>query len=362
MNKYDLDTPMLVIDWNTMQHNIAAMQKIADDAGVKLRPHTKTHKTPLISNLQVKAGAKGITVAKLGEAEVMTAGGLDDILVAFPLQGASKIERLLHLSGRANIITSLDSRKVAQDISDAANKRGMKIKTYVEVDVGLGRVGAGHHAAARDLVRDIVELPGIEFLGIMTHAGHVHKAKSLEEVQTIGREEGEWMVETAELIRADGIDVREVSVGSTPTARFAAQVKGVTEIRPGTYVFYDTMQVMKYAADWADCAQTVLVTVVAKHPDRLIFDAGSKTLSSDGAQNGLFGTVKGYSNLEIWRLNEEHATVRIAGDGALPNIGDKVEIIPNHACATMNLHDTFVGVSGDEVIGEFEIQARGKLR
>lgn len=362
MHKLELDTPSLVIDWDKMQRNITTMQQVANDAGIKLRPHTKTHKTPLIAHLQQQAGAQGITVAKLGEAEVMTAGGVDDILIAFPLQGASKMERLLHLAERANVRVSLDSRKVAQDISDAATKRGLKIDVYVEVDVGLGRVGAAHHAGARDLVREIVELPGVRFLGIMTHAGHTYGAKTLEDIQRLGREEGEWMVETADMIRADGIEVREVSVGSTPTARWSSQVQGVTEMRPGTYVFYDTTQVMKFACSWDDCAQSILATVVVKHPDRLIFDCGSKTLSSDGAPNGLYGTVKGFPNLEIWRLSEEHATVRIAGDGPLPEIGDKVEIIPNHACAVMNLHDSFFAVSRDEVIGEFQVQARGKIR
>lgn len=362
MHKFELDTPALVIDWDKMQHNITAMQQVADNAGVKLRPHTKTHKTPLIAHMQQKAGATGITVAKLGEAEVMTAGGIDDILIAFPLQGAPKLQRLLYLAERANVRVSLDSRKVAQDISDAAQARGMKIDVYVEVDIGLGRVGAAHHEGARDLVRDIVELPGIRFLGIMTHAGHTYGSKTIEDIQRLGREEGEWMVETANLIRADGIEVREVSVGSTPTARWSCKIPGVTEMRPGTYVFYDTTQVMKFACSWDDCAQTILTTVVVKHPERMIFDCGSKTLSSDGAPNGLYGTVKGFPNLEIWRLNEEHATVRFKGDGPLPNIGDKVEIIPNHACAVMNLHDTFVAVSKDEVIGEFEIQARGKIR
>ncbi len=362
MHKLELDTPQLLINWDVMQRNIATMQRYADDAGVKLRPHTKTHKTPLISHMQQKAGAKGITVAKLGEAEVMNAGGVDDILIAFPLQGAPKMERLLQLAERANVRVSLDSRKVAQDISDAAQSRGKKIGVYVEVDVGLGRVGAAHHEGARDLVREIVELPGLDFLGVMTHAGHTYKAKTLDEIKKLAREEGEWMVETANLIRADGIEVREVSVGSTPTARFSAQVQGVTEVRPGTYVFYDTTQVLKFACDWQDCAQTILATVVVKHPDRLIFDCGSKTLSSDTAPNGLYGTVKGFPHLEIWRLSEEHANVRINGEGLLPNIGDKVEIIPAHACVVMNLHDSFIATSMDEVIGEFEIQARGKIR
>lgn len=364
MNKHDLDTPALLIDFDRMDRNIATMQKIAADAGVKLRPHTKTHKTPYIAHLQQRAGAQGITVAKLGEAEVMNAAGIEDILVAFPLQGASKLERLLRLAERARMQVSLDSRKVAQDISDAAAKRGVKIPVLVEVDTGLHRVGLPPREGARDFVREIVELPGIEFTGLLTHAGHVHAAKTLEQVQETGKQEGEVMVETAELIRRDGIAVPEVSVGSTPTARFAAQVKGVTEIRPGTYVFYDTMQVSKFAADWDDCAQTVLLTVVVKHPDRLIFDGGSKTLTSDRGPGGAatFGTVKNYPNLEIYALSEEHAHVRITGDGPLPDIGDKVQVIPNHACAVMNLHDNFYATRGDEVVGEFPIAARGKLR
>lgn len=362
MNKFELDTPALIIDWDIMQRNINAMQQVADDAGVKLRPHTKTHKTPLIAQLQEKAGAKGITVAKLGEAEVMEQDGLNNILVAFPLQGAPKMERMLKLAERNNLIVSLDSHKVAQDISDAAAAKGTKIQVYVEVDTGLGRVGVAHHEGTRELVRDVVKLPGIDFLGIMTHAGHTYKAKSREEIQQFGREEGEWMVETADLIRKDGIEVREVSVGSTPTARVSSHIKGVTEMRPGTYVFYDTTQVQKYACSWDDCAQTILATVVVSHPDRLIFDCGSKTLSSDLAPNGLYGAVKGFPHLEIWRLNEEHATVRIAGEGPLPKIGDKVEIIPNHACAVMNLHDSFIAVSHDEVVGEYQIKGRGKIR
>jgi D-serine deaminase-like pyridoxal phosphate-dependent protein len=239
---------------------------------------------------------------------------------------------------------------------------GIKLSVYVEVDTGLGRVGAAHHEGARDLVREIVELPGIEFRGIMTHAGQAYQGKTADEIAAYGREEGQLMVETAELIRRDGIEVREVSVGSTPTARSAASVKGVTEIRPGTYVFYDTTQVMKHAAAWDDCAMSILTTVISRHPDRLILDAGSKTLTTDPAPNGLFGTVKGHPHLEIWRLSEEHATVRVSGDGPIPGIGEKVEVIPNHACPVMNLHDTFVAVERDQVIGEFEIQARGKIR
>ena len=159
MNKFDLDTPSLLIDFNKLENNIAQMQKIADDNHVKLRPHTKTHKTPYISHMQIRAGARGITCAKLGEAEVMNAAGVDDILIAFPLQGASKMERLLRLAERAQMRVSLDSIKVAQDISDAASQRGMKIPFYVEVDPGLHRVGLPPREATRDFVRAVTKLP-----------------------------------------------------------------------------------------------------------------------------------------------------------------------------------------------------------
>lgn len=364
MNKFELDTPALLIDFDKLENNLATMQKIADANGVKLRPHTKTHKTPYIAHLQRRAGARGITVAKLGEAEVMNAAGLDDILVAFPLQGAAKIERLLCLAERAQMRVSFDSLKVAQDISEAALQRGLKIPFYIEVDTGLHRVGIPPFEATRDFARAMLQLRGIEFFGLMTHAGHAYAAKTLDEIAALGKREGEVMVETAEMLRADGIETREVSVGSTPTARFAAQVKGVTEIRPGTYALYDTNQTHKFACAWDDCAQTVLLTVVAKHSDRLIFDGGSKTLTSDRGPDGAatFGAVVGFPNLEIYALSEEHAHVKSRDAGPLPDIGAKVQVIPNHACAVMNLHNQFVATRGDQVVGAFEIAARGKIR
>jgi D-serine deaminase-like pyridoxal phosphate-dependent protein len=362
MNKFDLDTPALLVDWDRLQSNIARMQKIADDAGVKLRPHTKTHKTPAIAHLQLRAGARGITVSKLGEAEVMAAAGIDDILVAYPLQGATKMARLLNLAERGPVRVSLDSMKVARDISDAASSRGRKIPVLVEVDTGLHRVGLAPCEGVRDFVRDLVKLPGVEFIGLLTHAGHGYASKSVEEVAEVGKQEGEQMAESAELVRADGIEVQEVSVGSTPTAPFAARVKGVTEIRPGNYVFYDTSQLALHSCTPDDCALTLLATVVVRHSDRLVFDGGSKVLSSDRLGPGVtsYGAVKGFPHLEIWRLSEEHASVKITGEGPLPEIGDKVEIIPNHACAVMNLHDKFYALRGDRVIGEFPILGRGK--
>lgn len=362
MHKFDLDTPALLVDWDRLQANIARMQKKADAAGVKLRPHAKTHKTPAIAHLQLRAGATGITVAKLGEAEVMAASGIDDILIAYPLQGAPKMARLMNLAERARVRVSLDSMKVARDISEAALARGRRIPVLVEVDTGLHRVGLAPGEGVRDFVRDLVKLAGVEFFGLLTHAGQGYGSSSIEQVAEVGRQEGELMVESAALIRADGIEVREVSVGSTPTAPFAAQIKGVTEIRPGNYVFYDSSQLALHSCTPDDVALTILATVVVKHSERLVFDAGSKAMSSDrlGAGATLYGAVKGFPNLEIWRLSEEHASVRPGGEGPVPEIGDMVEIIPNHACAVMNLHDKFYALRGDQVVGELPILGRGK--
>lgn len=364
MNRGDLDTPALLVDWDKLEANIGRMQKTADDAHVKLRPHAKTHKTPAIAHLQLRAGAKGITVAKLGEAEVMASAGIDDILIAFPLQGAQKMVRLLNLAERVRIRVSLDSMKVAGDISDAAVQRRAKIPVLVEVDTGLHRVGLAPGEGVRAFVRDLVKLPGIEFAGLLTHAGQGYASQNIEQVADLGRQEGELIVETAELIRSDGIEVQDVSVGSTPTAPFAARVKGVTEIRPGNYVFYDASQLALHSCTPENCALTILSTVVVKHPERLVIDAGSKAMSSDrlGPSITLFGSIKGFPNLEIWRLSEEHGSVRPVGEGTVPEIGDRVEIIPNHACSVMNLHDKFYALRGDRVIGEFPILGRGKIQ
>lgn len=364
MDIFELETPALVVDFDRLERNIARMQKIADDAGVKLRPHTKTHKTPAIAQKQLRAGARGVTVSKVGEAEVMERANIIDILVGFPLQGRSKIERMLNLNERANLRVSLDSLKVASDISEAAVARRQRAKIFVEVDTGLHRVGVPPGEPVCDLVREIVKLRGVEFVGLFTHAGQAYGARDLEEIAEIAEQEGRCLVESAELLRRDGIAVQEISVGSTPTAPFVARVPGVTEIRPGNYVFYDASQLALRSCVQDDCALSVVATVVARHPDWLVLDSGSKALSSDRMAPQLvrgFGLIKGYEeSLIIERLSEEHATVKIVDGANLPAIGDRLEIIPNHACGTVNLYDRFFAARGNQVIGEYYIEARGK--
>ncbi len=364
MNAFDLDTPALVVDFDKLERNIARMQQIADDAHVKLRPHCKTHKTPEIAVKQLRAGARGITVAKVGEAEVMERSNIIDILIAFPLQGAGKIERLLDLNERANLRVSLDSYQVARDIAEAAIARRQRVKVLIEVDPGFHRVGLEPGVPVLGLAREICKLQGIELAGVFTHAGQAYGARNREEVAAIADQEGRCVVESAELLRKNGMPVAEVSVGSTPTAPFVARFPGVTEIRPGNYVFYDASQIALGSCTQDDCALSVIGTVIAKHPDRLVLDTGTKALTSDRLAAHLVqghGIIKGYEqSLSLERLSEEHATVKILDSGSLPSIGDKVEIIPNHACTTTNLYDHLYEARGGQVVQEHRIQARGR--
>jgi D-serine deaminase-like pyridoxal phosphate-dependent protein len=392
-----LDTPAALIDYDVMLRNIQTMADRAAQGGVKIRPHTKTHKSPLIAHLQLKNGASGITVAKIGEAEVMAEAGIDDILVAYPIIGEVKASRLLNLRNWVpRLACTVDSVEGALGLSEAVRSSNVRseepLDVYIEVDVGLKRVGLPAGADVVRLAAAIKDLPGIKIRGILTHAGHAHSATNAEELLAIARTEAGLMVDTARMLREAGIPVEEVSIGSTPTSCVIDRLEGITEIRPGTYVFNDTDLVALGVATLADCALSVLATVVSRPADdRIVFDAGTKTLSGDKPGEPVIpghGLVKGQPDIWIERLNEEHAMARIkpgvtakwqlptgAGAGAgvgvgaaaaatsskLPSIGDKVEIVPNHACVVSNLFDRFFVVRDGLVVGEWRVQGRGKL-
>ena len=364
--KGELDTPVPVVDLAVMEANLRRMAEVCRRNGVKLRPHTKTHKIPALARRQVELGAAGITVAKLGEAEVMADAGLDDILIAYPMVGPQKLERLFRLARRARIACTLDSVEVAQELSAAACRRGAAIRFLVEVDIGLGRCGLPPGDELMQLCARAASLPGLEFGGLLTHAGHSRRVRAPSEVEEIGRREGELMAGAARSLRVAGLEVAEVSVGSTPTAATAGAVPGVTEVRPGTYIFNDASTAALGLPGLTDVALTVLSTVVGHPaPDRLILDAGSKALSSDRLSANLLqghGWIKGYPGLSIPSLSEEHAIVAVPPGASAPRIGEKVEIVPNHVCAVVNLFDELVGVEGDRVEVVWPVAARGKVR
>jgi D-serine deaminase-like pyridoxal phosphate-dependent protein len=361
----DLDTPSLLFDLDALEANIADMAGVAREAGVRLRPHTKTHKSPAIARMQLDAGAAGITVAKLGEAEVMADAGIDDILVAYPLVGAAKLARLRALLERAEVRTTTDSVEVAEGLGHVGREAGRDVGVLVEVDTGLHRVGRAPGAPTVDLVRQLARIPGIEVLGLLTHAGHAYRSATPEELRGAAEREGLDLVETAAACAAAGIELRELSVGSTPTARIVAGVPGVTEIRPGTYVFNDVQQLRLGVATESACAARVLTTVVS-HPteERFVLDAGTKAFTSDGGDGPPFpgrGVIAGRPELRLDFMNEEHCVGHRTGEDDV-RIGERLEVIPLHVCSTVNMFDEAFGVRGGVVEGTFAIAGRGRMR
>lgn len=360
-----LDTPSLLIDLDLLERNLAEMQQVADTAGVRLRPHTKTHKCPEIARMQLDAGASGITVAKLGEAEVMADAGIDDVLVAYPLVGEAKLARLRDLAERASVRVTTDSVEVAEALGRVGVDLGRDVPVLVEVDTGLHRVGRPPGAPTVELVKALGRVRGIEVLGLLTHAGHAYWCSSAEEVRALAEREGLDLVETAERCAAEGIPLREISVGSTPTARIVAGVAGVTEIRPGTYALNDVQQMRLGVATERTCAARVLATVVARPTDeRFVLDAGTKAFTSDGADGPPFpgrGVVAGRPGLVLDFMNEEHAVGHRTGADDV-KIGDRLEVVPLHVCSTVNMFDEAIGVRGGEVVRTLTIAGRGKMR
>ena len=362
MNVSELDTPALLFDLDVVERNIAEMAEVARAAGASVRPHTKTHKCPEIARMQVEAGASGITVAKLGEAEVMVRAGFDDILIAYPIWGSQKLARLRALMERAHIRVSLDSVDVAEGLGRLAGDRRGSVEVLVEVDTGHHRLGRPPGEPTVELVAQIARVPGVEVAGLLTHAGHAYQAASPEQLHEIAEAEGRDLVRTAELCQAAGVTIREISVGSTPTARVVARVGGVTEFRPGTYVFNDVQQMRLGVATEQTCGAKVLATVVSR-PDgeRFVIDAGTKCFTSDGGDGPPFpgrGVVSGRPDLVLDFLTEEHGV----GHGPGVRIGDRLEVIPLHVCSAVNMFDTTYGVRGGEIVREFEIAGRGKVR
>jgi D-serine deaminase-like pyridoxal phosphate-dependent protein len=361
----ELDTPSLVVDLDVVASNIAEMAQVARSAGVRLRPHTKTHKSPQIARMQIDAGAAGVTVAKLGEAEVMVDAGIDDLLLAYPIVGERKLRRLRGLLERAHVRTSLDSVEVADGLGRVGRDLGRPVEVLVEVDTGLHRLGRPPGEPTAALVAEVARVEGVEVVGLLTHAGHAYRCTDADALGAAAEREGRDLVETAERCARDGIELREISVGSTPTARAVAGVAGVTEIRPGTYVFNDVQQMRLGVATEQTCAARVLATVVSRpDDDRFTIDAGSKSFSSDGGDGPPFpgrGVVVGRPELRLEFMSEEHGVGRRTGADDV-RIGERLEVIPLHVCSAVNLFDLAFGVREGRVEREIAIAGRGRSR
>lgn len=361
-----LETPAVLIDLDVLDRNLRKTAELARQAGVKLRPHTKTHKSVWIAKEQIRYGACGITVAKLGEAEVMADGGIDDILVAYPIVGEAKLERLGRLMSRAKITVSTDNVDVARGLSALGVRLGQPVRLYIDVNTGLNRCGKEPGQETVELVKQMADLPGIRIVGVMTHAGHAYGKTSREELLGIARYEAESLAMTMRMLRDDlGLPMEEVSVGSTPTSKFITELAGigVTEMRPGAYVFGDISQSAIGLIDESEYAMQIKATVVSTPREgTILVDAGSKTLTTDvNPHRRGYGLVRGTPEAVIDRLSEEHGSIAVPA-GTEWKIGDAVYIIPNHCCTVTNLHDRLVGVRGGQVENYITVDARGKVQ
>ena len=351
------DTPEVVLDLERVRRNVDRAAALARERGVALRPHAKTHKMPQLAELQLAAGAAGITVAKLGEAETMVDAGITDVLIGFPIVGTTKLRRFeALLDGGARIRLTVDSVEVARGIAAL----GRDVAVLLELDTGLGRLGYTPGPAAVEAGERIRELDGISLEGVLTHEGHVYR-QAVDEggYEALARASCRAAVEVAQ-----ALDVTTVSMGATGTFRFAAGHPGVTEVRPGTYIFNDLSQVAVGACDPDDVAAVVVATVVARpEKTRIVIDAGSKTLTSDRPNvpdaPATFGALYGADGTLV-RLSEEHGVLEIPRDAPV-RVGDRVAVVPNHICPVINLADAVTVVDGN-VVDRWPVAARGKVQ
>ena len=359
----ELSTPVLLVDIDKMTANIHQWQNEIGAYSVALRPHVKTHKVPEIAQMQLAAGSPGITVAKLAEAEVFIAHGVRDIFVAYPIIGPDKWARTAQLAQQIKLIVGVDSPTGARGLSAAAVAAGSTINVRVEIDTGLNRAGTPADQAL-DLCRLIQSLPGLSLDGLFTFRGAGFATANGRSAESLGLEEGQIMVDLADELRSNGIAINNISVGSTPTAKYAARVKGITEVRPGTYIFSDYITVAKGYMPYDEVALSILCTVVSKPaPDKFTIDGGSKTFCGDVPYMRV--GVKGYAKavgMEAYlvSMSEEHGVVQIEDPSICVNIGDRIAFYPIHVCTTVNLSDDLIGVRDGQVVKTWPILARGK--
>jgi D-serine deaminase-like pyridoxal phosphate-dependent protein len=357
----EIATPAVLVDVAVLERNLERMAQAAGAAGVSLRPHAKTHKVLEVGRRQLRAGAVGLTLAKTSEAEVFVGAGFEDIFLAYPIVGADKARRLLALSERAHITVGVDSVEGARTLADVFAAAGRRLDVRLKVDSGLHRVGVLPEQAV-GVARAIAELPGLRLRGVFTFAGHAYGETSPEGIAAVGHAEGATLTAVADALRGAGLEIEDVSVGSTPTARHAMPTPGVTECRPGVYCYNDASQVSLGVCALEDCALTALATVVSvPAPDRAVVDAGSKTLSTDPLRPHAegHGWILG-RRARVSRLSEEHGVLAVE-PGERFRVGERVRVLPNHACVVSNLHDRVLATSGEDVLEEWRVAARGRV-
>ena len=360
----DVETPALLLQHDVMERNLEQMATRAKRLGVALRPHIKTHKCLELGRRQVARGAKGVTVSTLFEAEAFARGGFEDLTWAFPLD-RTHVPHVQRLNR-----DGVTLRVILDDLETARALAGSGLHVWLKVDCGYHRAGVDPSSRyALDVARELGAERGITFDGILSHSGHAYRTRNKEEAAQIAEQERQVMAWFAELLRKDGLPVRGVSVGSTPAMVAAKDLTGVTEARPGNYIFFDRTMVLIGACEPRDVAVTVLATVVSHQPgaSHFVVDAGALSLSKDLGPSHLglettYGEVKGHPELSVASVSQEHGLIRAATPAAIEGkfkVGQQIEIVPNHSCLTEAHFDEYVVVEGDRIMDRWHIE-RGR--
>ncbi len=358
MKKEKIDTPALLLNLDLFEENILQMTRYFEGIKANLRPHVKTHKTPIIAKKQIEAGAKGITCAKLGEAEVMANYQIRDILIANQIVGEQKVKRLIELARRSDVIVAVADLENVQNLSLSAEKKGIKLNVIIEVDVGMKRCGTLPGQETLELAKRIIKQKGLIFKGVMGYEGHAIAIKNTEERRQKTQSANKLLVNTAKLLENSGIRVEIVSAGGTGTFDTTGEYPGITEVQVGSYCLMDSSyQEYENVGSKFHCAVTVYATVIGRPTaERIVVDAGLKTISTDQGipypkQRDLFKPLE---------FHEEHICLELKVPNLKIRVGDKIEFIPSHICTTVNLYDKFYCIRENEVKEVWNIEARGK--
>lgn len=369
MRYTELDTPALLIDRERLERNLRDMQRYADENGVQLRPHTKTHKLPAIAKMQLEADSCGIAVAKTGEAEMMAQNGIDDIFIANEIVGEQKLRRIAEQAKRnVRISFGVDTPCQVTQAEQIFEVEDVTVPVLIEIEVGENRSGVIEEADFLALLDVIRDCPHIAFDGIFSHDGNSYGAADLEALYALSEEAQRRTLRFAALAAQHGMPSRTVSYGATPTFMNHVNIlSGITELRPGTYALMDASQ--GHAIGTLErCAATVLASVISQPTEmRTILDVGAKGLTMQTRTEGICavegrGTLLDMPQVHIEKVFDEHAIINDAAFHARVRVGDKVRVIPVHICPVCNLYDRAYLISGDEVIEELDIACRGKLQ
>lgn len=363
----DLKTPSPILDIDRVRSNAARMSSTVSRLGARLRPHIKTHKCIEIARIQTAGHSGAVTVSTLAEARAFAANGFRDITYAVPIEPGKFAEVVSMIQDGVHLNVLTDDPATPLGLNESARASGVTVGVFLEVDCGDHRSGVRPNSAeAVSIPRAIADAPNLHFAGVLTHGGHSYGAETIDDVKAISRQERDTVVELAERLRSDGIEVPTVSIGSTPTISHADDLTGVDEVRPGNYILYDAFQATIGSCSFDDCALTILAAIVHRGEGKIIIDAGAIALSKDrgpvdrdpGCGYGRVLDLAGNElGLRVGGVSQEHGVIPVADKSLLKKfkVGDRVRVLANHSCISAAQHTHYNVLENGEVIDKWHI-------